>query len=80
MQAEMLPPERELAANQKPELKRRHFLLVVTYVGSVAVILCALVFLGAILSIVFVGLAAGMLVVIIPAIFLIVQYQQSRKR
>jgi hypothetical protein len=77
--AELLPPERELAANQKPELKLRHFPIVLTYVICVATGLCGAVLLEALISIAAVALIGGLLLVIVPVLFVAVFCQQHRK-
>jgi len=77
---ELLPPEKELAANQKPELKLRHFPIVLAYVICIAAVLCAAVLLDVLISIAAVTLIAGLLAVLVPVLFLAVLCQQHKKR
>jgi len=77
---ELLPSERELATNQKPELKLRHFPIVLAYVTCIAAVLCAAVLLDALISIAAITLIAGLLVVVVPVLFLAVLCQEHKKR
>ena len=77
---ELLPPEKELAANQKPELKLRHFPIVLAYVICIAAVLCAAVLLDVLISIAAVTLIAGLVAVLVPVLLLAVLCQQHKKR
>jgi hypothetical protein len=78
MRPELRAPDSKLTVKQ-PELKLRQLPLVVAYASGVAVILCAAVFLEAAISIVAVVVVAGLLVAVVPCLFLAVLFQQRRK-